>query len=92
MILQHLLAERRVEFKVRTAFFSPSHNPSATRTNGFLLRERERETPIEPSSNQLNHGRKIRGHYVTALIPNCAFSARHPFSVIAKRVSAYFSQ
>lgn len=90
MILQHLPAERRVEFKVKTAFFSPSHNPSATRTNGFLLRERE--TPIEPLSIQLNHDRKIRGHYVTALIPNCAFSARHPFSVIAKRVFAYFSQ
>lgn len=46
----------------------------------------------EPPLSQHNHGHKKRGHYITGHIPNCADRAHNPFPLIAKIVSAYFSQ
>lgn len=104
MILQHLLAKRHVDFQMRTAFlhevrFSavvhvlPVHleltvlPQIAPCADTYAISQ-----SAEPSLLQHNKGRNKRGHYITAQIPNCADKAHHPFRVIDKIVSAYFSQ
>lgn len=89
MVLQHILAKRHVEFKVKRAFLHEVRSdPSPRSVSGT-------NKPLHQLSHHCSNIIMAvikRGHYITGHTPNCADKAHHPFYFVAKIVAAYFSQ